>query len=96
MDIPLIRRFACGYAQGVKAGRPNAEIFQNMTGTTGAAFNDPLKGGELARSQIARGADVIYHAAAIPARACCALLRMRTSSASALIPTRTACIRARC
>ncbi len=63
MDIPLIRRFACGYAQGVKAGKANAEIFQNMTGTTGAAFNDPLKGGELARSQIARGADVIYHAA---------------------------------
>jgi basic membrane protein A len=63
MDIPLIRRFACGYVQGVKAAKPNAEIFQNMTGTTGAAFNDPLKGSELARSQIARGADVIYHAA---------------------------------
>lgn len=63
MDIPLIRRFACGYVQGVKAGKANAEVFQNMTGTTGAAFNDPLKGGELARSQISRGADVIYHAA---------------------------------
>ncbi len=63
MDIPLIRKFACGYVQGVKAGNPNAEVFQNMTGTTGAAFNDPVKGGELAKSQIDRGADVIYHAA---------------------------------
>ncbi|MCA0425123.1 MAG: BMP family ABC transporter substrate-binding protein, partial [Proteobacteria bacterium] len=56
MDIPLIRKFACGYVQGVKAGNPNAEVFQNMTGTTGAAFNDPVKGGELAKSQIDRGA----------------------------------------
>lgn len=63
MDIPLIRRFACGYVQGVKAGNGGAEIFQNMTGTTGAAFNDPLKGAELAKSQIGRGADVVYHAA---------------------------------
>jgi basic membrane protein A len=63
MDIPLIRRFACGYVQGVKAGNPNAEVFQNMTGTTGAAWNDPVKGGELAKSQFDRGADVVYHAA---------------------------------
>jgi basic membrane protein A len=38
-------------------------VFQNMTGTTGAAWNDPVKGGELAKSQIDRGADVVYHAA---------------------------------
>ncbi|WP_332680970.1 BMP family lipoprotein [Bosea sp. (in: a-proteobacteria)] len=63
MDIPLIRRFACGYVQGVKAGKKEAEIFQNMTGSTPAAWNDPVKGGELAKSQIDRGADVIYHAA---------------------------------
>jgi basic membrane protein A and related proteins len=63
MDIPLIRKFACGYAQGVKAGKKDAEIFQNMTGTTPAAWNDPVKGSELAKSQIDRGADVIYHAA---------------------------------
>ncbi len=63
MDIPLIRKFACGYAQGVKAAKPAAEIFQNMTGTTPAAWRDPVKGGELAKSQIDRGADVIYAAA---------------------------------
>ena len=63
MDIPLIRRFACGYVQGAKAAQKPAEVVQNMTGTTGAAWNDPVKGGELAKSQIDRGADVIYHAA---------------------------------
>jgi basic membrane protein A len=34
-----------------------------MTGSTPAAWNDPVKGGELAKSQIDRGADVVYHAA---------------------------------
>ncbi|NBJ11751.1 BMP family lipoprotein [Microvirga arsenatis] len=63
MDIPLIRKFACGYVQGVKHAKKDAEVFQNMTGTTGAAWNDPVKGGELAKGQIDRGADVIYHAA---------------------------------
>lgn len=63
MDIPLIRRFACGYVGGVKAVKAEDEVFQNMTGTTGAAWNDPVKGGELAKSQFDRGADVVYHAA---------------------------------
>ena len=63
MDIPLIRKFACGYAQGVKSVNPDATIFQNMTGTTGAAWNNPVKGGELAKSQMDQGADVIFAAA---------------------------------
>jgi basic membrane protein A len=63
MDVPLIRKFACGYVQGVKHAKKDAEVFQNMTGTTGAAWNDPAKGNELAKSQMDRGADVIYHAA---------------------------------
>ena len=63
MDVPLIRKFACGYVQGAKAGRPSVEVLQNMTGSTPSAWNDPVRGGELARSQIERGADVIFHAA---------------------------------
>ena len=63
MDIPLIHKFSCGYVQGVKYADPKAEVLQNMTGTTGAAWTDPVKGGELAKSQIDRGADVVYHAA---------------------------------
>ena len=63
MDIPLIRRFGCGYAQGVVAANPDAKIVLNMTGTTPAAWNDPVKGAELAKGQKAQGADVIYAAA---------------------------------
>ena len=63
MDIPLIRRFACGYVGGVKSVDAKDDVLQNMTGTTPAAWGDPVKGGELAKAQIASGADVIYHAA---------------------------------
>jgi basic membrane protein A len=64
MDIPLISKFQCGYAQGVKyASGGKDEVFANMTGTTPAAWNDPVKGGELAKSQIDRGADIVYAAA---------------------------------
>ena len=63
MDIPLIRKFALGYVEGAKYVNPDIEVYQNMTGTTPAAWNDPTKGGELARSQFDRGADVVYAAA---------------------------------
>ena len=63
MDVPLIRKFACGYAQGAKAVDEDIEVIANMTGTTPAAWNDPVKGGELARSQISQGSDVVFAAA---------------------------------
>ncbi|MEM6888353.1 MAG: BMP family ABC transporter substrate-binding protein [Pseudomonadota bacterium] len=63
MDIPLIRHFGCGYAQGVKAVNPDATVIANMTGTTPSAWNDPVKGSELTKSQISQGADVVYAAA---------------------------------
>lgn len=63
MDVPLIRHFACGYAQGAKAVNPDINIIANMTGTTPAAWNDPVKGGELTKAQISQGADVVYAAA---------------------------------
>ena len=63
MDIPLIRKFACGYAQGVLAANPDASVVANMTGTTPAAWNDPVKGGELTKAQISQGADIVYAAA---------------------------------
>jgi basic membrane protein A len=63
MDVPLIRHFGCGYAQGAKAVNPDIEVIANMTGTTPAAWNDPVKGSELAQAQISQGADVIYAAA---------------------------------
>ncbi|MAN56608.1 MAG: BMP family lipoprotein [Paracoccus sp. (in: a-proteobacteria)] len=63
MDIPLIHKFECGYAQGFKAVKPDGKVLINYTGTTPAAWNDPVKGGELAKAQISQGADVIYAAA---------------------------------
>ena len=67
MDVPLIRNFLTGYEQGVRhatpSAAPNAEVFVNMTGTTPAAWNDPTRGAELAKSQFGRGADVVYAAA---------------------------------
>jgi basic membrane protein A len=62
-DIALIRKFACGYEQGAKYIKKDVEVFQNMTGSTGAAWNNPSKGGELAKSQFDRGADVVFAAA---------------------------------
>jgi len=63
MDIPLIRKFQCGYEQGAKFANPKTEVFANMTGTTGAAWSDPGRGAELAKAQFAKGADVVFAAA---------------------------------
>jgi basic membrane protein A len=63
MDVPLIRAFECGYAQGAKSVDPRIEIAQNMVGTTPTAWNDPAKGSELARAQFDRGVDVVFAAA---------------------------------
>ncbi|WP_099865961.1 BMP family lipoprotein [Pararhizobium haloflavum] len=63
MDVPLIRKFACGYVGGVKAANADATVIEAMTGTTPEAWNDPVRGGEITRSQISQGADVVYHAA---------------------------------
>ena len=63
MDIPLIRRFECGYYHGVKHANGSATVYANMTGTTPSAWNDPTKGAELAKSQFDRGADVVFAAA---------------------------------
>ncbi|WP_028023260.1 BMP family lipoprotein [Enterovibrio calviensis] len=63
MDIPLIRKFACGYEQGAKFQAADADVIQNMTGSTPAAWNNPTKGAELAKSQFDKGVDVVYAAA---------------------------------
>lgn len=63
MDVPLIRRFGCGYAQGAVYANPDVTVLQNMTGTTAAAWSDPVRGGELAKGQINQGADVVFAAA---------------------------------
>jgi basic membrane protein A len=63
MDIPLIRKFACGYILGARSADKDVKVLVNMTGPTPAAWTDPGRGAELARSQIEQGADVIIQAA---------------------------------
>lgn len=63
MDIPLITAFACGYAQGAKAVNPAINVIVNYTGDTPAAWNDPVKGGEIAKAQISQKSDVVFAAA---------------------------------
>ena len=63
MDIPLIRKFACGYELGVKSVNADAGVIVNMTGTTPAAWGNPTRGAELARGQFADGSDVVFAAA---------------------------------
>jgi basic membrane protein A len=63
MDVPLIRKFGCGYRQGARAAHADIKVFQNMTGTTGTAWTDPVRGGELAKNQFDQGVDVIFAAA---------------------------------
>lgn len=62
-DIPLVRKFLCGYEQGAKAVNPQVEVLSAMTGTTPQAWVDPARGAELAKTQIAQGADIVWAAA---------------------------------
>ncbi len=62
-DIPLVRKVLCGYEQGAKYGNAGVQVLWAMTGTTNAAWTDPARGAELARTQAAQGADVIFAAA---------------------------------
>ncbi len=64
MDIPLIRRFLMGYEAGVRyALKKDAVITSHFAGVTGAAWNNPPKGKELALTQYASGVDIIFAAA---------------------------------
>ena len=58
MEVPLIKRFEAGFRAGVMTVNPDAEILITYAGD----FGDPGKGKEIALSQYADGADVIYHA----------------------------------
>jgi basic membrane protein A len=65
VDLPNVQSIVFKEQEGsFLAGlMASVEVLQNMTGTTPAAWRDPTRGGELARSQFDRGADVVYAAA---------------------------------
>jgi basic membrane protein A len=62
MSGPLIRKFEVGYTAGVKAACPSCVVHAAYAGASPDAFRDPSKGKALAISEIAAGADVLYHA----------------------------------
>lgn len=67
MDIPLIRKFHLGYATGVREAcrerRVTCRVLETYTGVTPEAWNNPTRANEIARSQQAMGADIIFAAA---------------------------------
>lgn len=62
-DIPRVRRVACGYVQGARYVNKKITVLQNMAGTGPAAWNDPIRGAELAQAQFDGGGDVVFHLA---------------------------------
>jgi basic membrane protein A and related proteins len=63
MDIPLVRKFACGYEQGALAVNPKAQVSTSLIGSTAAAWTDPVRGAELTKAQVKQGVDVVFSAA---------------------------------
>ncbi|GMV37576.1 MAG: BMP family ABC transporter substrate-binding protein [Fimbriimonadales bacterium] len=59
MKIPLIEKFECGFAAGVKAVNPSARVVAKYT----EDWDNIGKGKEAALACRADGADIIYHAA---------------------------------
>jgi basic membrane protein A and related proteins len=61
MEVPLIKRFEAGYRAGVKTTQPkaSAQLLAVYTGN----FNNVAAGKQVAQDLIAKGVDVLYHAA---------------------------------
>lgn len=68
MDAPVIRTFEAGYTAGVLEVCADCEVLVSYTGTSPAAFNDPVRGKQLALAQYSAGADVIFHASGATGR----------------------------
>ena len=56
MEIGPVLEFAVGFEQGAKAANPNVKVVRAVSDN----FEDPAKGKEIALSQLAAGADVIF------------------------------------
>jgi len=95
MDIPLIRRFACGYAQGAHAVRPDVEVLQNMTGSTPRGAIPAAAPSSPRASSIAASMSSMQRPVP-PAPVCCRPPRTAASTRSASTPTRITCTPAPC
>lgn len=65
VNTPLIQKFEAGFLQGAKTVSSKIQIEDEYLTPAGdfSGFQDPPKGNAKAQAEIAKGADVIYHAA---------------------------------
>ncbi|WP_072474630.1 BMP family lipoprotein [Amycolatopsis australiensis] len=65
VNTPLIQKFEAGFLQGAKTVSNKIKIEDEYLTPAGdfSGFQDPPKGNAKAQAEIAKGADVIYHAA---------------------------------
>jgi basic membrane protein A len=63
VDIPVIRRFGCGYVLGAKYIAPDIRILQATIGQGPEAFIDRDRAQRLSLALLDQGADVLFHAA---------------------------------
>ncbi|MGA1860624.1 BMP family ABC transporter substrate-binding protein [Azospirillum sp. 11R-A] len=63
MPIPPIKRFECGFVQGVMATRPSVRLLRRFLGSEANAFRDRDAAHSMAEQLIADGADVTFAAA---------------------------------
>ncbi len=65
VNTPLIQKFEAGFLQGAKTASSKIKIEDEYLTPAGdfSGFQDPPKGNAKAAAEIAKGADVVYHAA---------------------------------
>lgn len=63
LAIPPIRRFGCGFVQGVAAAAPQATVDWRYIGDGLGAFRDSRRASTIAAAIIADGADILFQAA---------------------------------
>jgi len=69
MPIPPIKRFECGFIEGVRYAAPAAVVQRVYLGTTPASFRDLEAGRSAAQKMIGDGVDVLFAAAGLSGNA---------------------------
>ena len=60
VEMPTNRALVCGMQMGAKYINKNIQFIENILDSSHKGWNDPARGAEVAESQIARGADVLF------------------------------------
>lgn len=62
-DVPLMRRFSCGFEQGARYVNPKITVLSGFIGSYPGAWYDGAATARIAHEMMDQGADVIYQAA---------------------------------